>query len=166
MESDCPWYDGNSMEKKTWPLKFLVFAAMMFVASLALPLLAADEPQIIPLEQIKPGMKGVMYTILAGDKVESIELEVLGILPNTLGPKQDIILVVLRGQLADFNGVVAGMSGSPVYIEGKLAGALRTRSAPKEFHHRIRRPHPRPQLKLLCRKKWCSARARPSPAAI
>ncbi|MBI1738046.1 MAG: hypothetical protein HYR58_02225, partial [Acidobacteria bacterium] len=48
-------------------------------------------------------------------------------LPNTLGPKQDIILVVLRGGLADFNGVVAGMSGSPVYIEGKLAGALSLR---------------------------------------
>ncbi len=127
MESDCPWYDGRSMNKKTWPLKLLTCAAVVLAASLTLPSLALDEPQIIPLDQIKPGMKGVMYTILAGDKIESIELEVLGILPNTLGPKQDIILVVLRGGLADFNGVVAGMSGSPVYIDGKLAGALSLR---------------------------------------
>ncbi|MBI1738309.1 MAG: hypothetical protein HYR58_03590, partial [Acidobacteria bacterium] len=123
-ESDCPWYDGHSMNRKTWTVKLLTCAAVVLAASLTLPSLALDEPPIIPLDQIKPGMKGVMYTILAGDKIESIELEVLGILPNTLGPKQDIILVVLRGGLADFNGVVAGMSGSPVYIEGKLAGAL------------------------------------------
>ena len=115
------------MNKKTWPLKLLTCAAVVLAASLNLPSLALDEPQIIPLDQIKPGMKGVMYTILAGDKIESIELEVLGSLPNTLGPKQDIILVVLRGGLADFNGVVAGMSGSPVYIDGKLAGALSLR---------------------------------------
>ncbi len=127
MESDGPWYDGHSMNKKTWPLRLLTCAAVVLAATLTLPSLALDEPQIIPLEQIKPGMKGVMYTILAGDKVESIELEVLGILPNTLGPKQHIILVRLQGGLADFNGVVAGMSGSPVYIDGKLAGALSLR---------------------------------------
>ncbi|MBI3484020.1 MAG: hypothetical protein HY012_02565 [Acidobacteria bacterium] len=115
------------MNRKTWTVKLLTCAAVVLAASLTLPSLALDEPPIIPLDQIKPGMKGVMYTILAGDKIESIELEVLGILPNTLGPKQDIILVVLRGGLADFNGVVAGMSGSPVYIEGKLAGALSLR---------------------------------------
>ncbi|HEV8385653.1 MAG TPA: hypothetical protein VGQ11_12340 [Candidatus Acidoferrales bacterium] len=89
--------------------------------------LSASNPETISVERIKPGMKGVMYTILSGDKVDSIELEVLGVLPNTLGPKQDIILVKLVGGLADFNGVVAGMSGSPVYIEGKLAGALSLR---------------------------------------
>ncbi len=127
MESECPWYDGHSMNKKTWMQRLLACATVVLAASLTLPVRASDEPQIIPLNQIKPGMKGVMYTILAGDKIETIELEVLGILPNTLGPKQDIILVVLRGGLADFNGVVAGMSGSPVYIDGKLAGALSLR---------------------------------------
>ncbi len=114
---------------KTRTQQLLACAAVVFAASILFTNLieAQDGPQIIPLDQIKPGMKGVMHTILAGDKVETIELEVLGILPNTLGPKQDIILVVLRGGLADFNGVVAGMSGSPVYIEGKLAGALSLR---------------------------------------
>ncbi len=69
-------------------------------------------------------MKGVAYTIFAGDQVEKFELVVIGILPNLLGPKQSIILVELKGPRVEHTGVVAGMSGSPVYIEGKLAGAL------------------------------------------
>jgi hypothetical protein len=83
--------------------------------------------ETIPLDQIKPGMKGVAYTIFEGDKVEAMELDVLGVLPNTLGPKQDIILVRLKSDNARYTGVVAGMSGSPVYIEGRLAGALSLR---------------------------------------
>jgi hypothetical protein len=78
----------------------------------------------MPLDQVRPGMKGVAYTIFAGDQVETMEVEVLGVLPNLLGPKQDIILVQLKGPKAEHTGVAFGMSGSPVYIEGKLAGAL------------------------------------------
>ena len=69
-------------------------------------------------------MTGVAYTIFAGDKIEPFDIEVIGILPNLLGPKQSIILVQLHGEKAEHTGVVAGMSGSPVYIDGKLAGAL------------------------------------------
>ncbi|HEX8871951.1 MAG TPA: hypothetical protein VF758_04250 [Candidatus Acidoferrum sp.] len=69
-------------------------------------------------------MKGYAYTIFAGDQVEKFDLEVLGVLPNFLGPKQSIILVQLNGPKVEHTGVVAGMSGSPVYLEGKLAGAL------------------------------------------
>jgi hypothetical protein len=69
-------------------------------------------------------MKGVAYTIFAGDRVEKFDLEVIGVMPNLLGPKQSIILVELKGPKVEHTGVVAGMSGSPVYIEGKLAGAL------------------------------------------
>ncbi|HEX2715556.1 MAG TPA: SpoIVB peptidase S55 domain-containing protein [Candidatus Acidoferrales bacterium] len=85
---------------------------------------AGDKPEILPLDQVKPGMKGVAYTIFAGDKVEKFDLEVIGVMPNLLGPKQSIILVELKGPKVEHTGVVAGMSGSPVYIEGKLAGAL------------------------------------------
>ncbi len=53
-----------------------------------------------------------------------MDFEVLGVLPNALGPKQDIILIELKGAKVEHSGVVAGMSGSPVYINGKLAGAL------------------------------------------
>jgi hypothetical protein len=72
-------------------------------------------------------MQGYAYTIFAGDQVEKFDLEVIGVMPNSLGPKQSIILVQLKGPKVEHTGVVAGMSGSPVYIEGKLAGALSLR---------------------------------------
>src|SRR5262249_54664909 len=64
------------------------------------------------------------YTIFSGDTVEPMDLEVIGILRNALGPKQDVILVQMHGEKVEHSGVVAGMSGSPVYFNGKLAGAL------------------------------------------
>ena len=88
------------------------------------PLRADDLPEIIPLDQIHPGMKGVAYTIFEGDQIEKMDLVVLGTLHNALGPKQDVILVQLIGEKVEHTGVVAGMSGSPVYFDGKLAGAL------------------------------------------
>ena len=69
-------------------------------------------------------MRGVAYTVFQGTKPESMGVEVLGILKNANGPKGDIILVRLSGEKAEYTGVVAGMSGSPVYLDGKLAGAL------------------------------------------
>jgi hypothetical protein len=81
-------------------------------------------PEIFPLSQVKPGMKGVAYTIYSGDTIEKVDLTVLGVLPNTMGPQINVILVRLEGPHAQESGVVAGMSGSPVYFDGKLAGAL------------------------------------------
>ena len=69
-------------------------------------------------------MQGYAYTIFAGDQVEKFDLQVIGVMPNFLGPRQSIILVQLKGPKVERTGVVAGMSGSPVYLEGKLAGAL------------------------------------------
>jgi hypothetical protein len=89
-----------------------------------MPGLQAADPEIIPLDQIKPGMAGVAYTIFSGDQIEKFDLEIIGILPNLMGPKQSIILAQLKGPKVEHTGVVAGMSGSPVYIDGKLAGAL------------------------------------------
>jgi len=85
---------------------------------------APATAEIMPLSEIRPGMQGYAYTIFAGDQVEKFDLEVLGVMPNFLGPKQAIILVQLKGPKVEHTGVVAGMSGSPVYFEGKLAGAL------------------------------------------
>jgi len=78
----------------------------------------------IPVSQIHAGMRGVAYTVFQGTKPEPMDVEVLGILKNANGPKGDIILVRLGGSKAEYTGVVAGMSGSPVYFEGKLAGAV------------------------------------------
>jgi len=69
-------------------------------------------------------MRGVAYTIFSGDQVEPMDLVVIGVLHNAMGPKQDIIIVQLLGDKPEHAGVTAGMSGSPVYFDGKLAGAL------------------------------------------
>lgn len=69
-------------------------------------------------------MRGVAYTVFQGVKPEPMDVEVLGVLHNVNGPRGDIILVRLHGQKPEYTGVVAGMSGSPVYLDGKLAGAL------------------------------------------
>jgi SpoIVB peptidase S55 len=106
--------------------RLLLALAVLTLGSIAAPVLhaAGDQPPILPLDQVKPGMKGVAYTIFAGDTIEPFDVEVIGILPNLMGPKQSIILVQLHGDKALHTGVVAGMSGSPVYIDGKLVGAL------------------------------------------
>jgi hypothetical protein len=79
---------------------------------------------IFPLDQVHRGEHGVAYTVFEGVAPSAVEVEILGILHNALGPHQDMILARLGGKDAIYTGVVAGMSGSPVYIDGKLAGAL------------------------------------------
>ncbi|HKN77019.1 MAG TPA: SpoIVB peptidase S55 domain-containing protein [Candidatus Acidoferrum sp.] len=111
--------------------RFLMLSALAFVLApcIAPSQFTADaqapiSSEIIPLSEVHPGMQGYAYTIFAGDQVEKFDLEVIGIMPNFLGPRQTIILVQLKGPKVEHTGVVAGMSGSPVYFEGKLAGAL------------------------------------------
>src|SRR4030081_520296 len=83
-----------------------------------------SSPAIMPLDQIHEGMRGTALTVFQGTKPEAMDVEVLGVLRNINGAKGDIILVRLHGTKAEYTGVVAGMSGSPVYFDGKLAGAL------------------------------------------
>ncbi len=78
----------------------------------------------MPLNQIREGMKGTALTVFQGVKPESMDVEVLGVMRNVNGPKGNVILVRLHGAKPEYTGVVAGMSGSPVYLDGKLAGAL------------------------------------------
>ncbi len=79
---------------------------------------------IFPLSQVARGQHGVAYTVFAGTVPEPMGVEILGVLRNALGPGEDVILARLTGAKAEYTGVVAGMSGSPVYIDGRLAGAL------------------------------------------
>ena len=105
----------------------LRLVALLFVSLAALAALAAEPAsttKIMPLDQVKAGMKGVAYTGFEGVTPEPMEVTILGILRDANGPKGDIILVRLGGEKAQYTGVVAGMSGSPVYIDGKLIGAL------------------------------------------
>ena len=105
-------------------MKKAVFAAL--VSTLFLPILTAGQASqpTIPVSEIHAGMRGVAYTVFEGVKPEAMDVEVLGVLHNANGPKGDVILVRLHGAKVEYTGVVAGMSGSPVYIAGKLAGAL------------------------------------------
>jgi hypothetical protein len=102
----------------------LAFASLLFSGNCVFAQVPATSNETIPVDQVRPGMQGYAYTIFAGDQVEKFDLEVIGVMPNFLGPKQSIILVQLKGPKVEHTGVVAGMSGSPVYIDGKLAGAL------------------------------------------
>jgi hypothetical protein len=101
----------------------LLFTALLALF-LAMPLFAADSPDIFPLSEIHPGLKGVAYTIFSGDQIQQMDVTVIGVLKDGMGPKEDIILVQLAGADVAKTGVVAGMSGSPVYFDGKLAGAI------------------------------------------
>lgn len=110
-----------------------LFALFVFLSLGIAPALASDKPAqpkpaatppIMTVDQVHPGMKGVAYTVFQGTQPEPMGVEVLGVLKNLIGPKSDLILVRLQGEKAEYTGVVAGMSGSPVYIDGKIVGAI------------------------------------------
>src|SRR6187549_3281089 len=97
------------------------------VAALALALIHATpvaQTTFLPLEEVRPGMIGVGRTVFAGTKLEDFKVEVLGIMRNVLAPKRNLILARLEGGPLAKTGVIAGMSGSPVYVDGKLMGAV------------------------------------------
>jgi SpoIVB peptidase S55 len=111
--------------------KQLTHLAELIVVSLALASLwggisswAADRNQnFLPLNEVKPGMKGVGRTVFHGDKVDEFQVEILGVLEN-IAPKQSAILARLSGGPLENTGVMGGMSGSPVYVDGKMIGAV------------------------------------------
>jgi hypothetical protein len=99
------------------------FSALILLLFFALISAAPAATPIMPLSQVKPGMKGIGKSVFAGNKVESFEAEIIGILEN-VRPKKNWILARLSGQGLENTGVIAGMSGSPVYIDGKLVGSV------------------------------------------
>lgn len=82
------------------------------------------ESPFFPLEDLKPGMKGVARTVFAGSEPQEFGVEILGVLPGFPAPRQSAIIARLSGANAEKTGVFAGMSGSPVYIDGRIIGAL------------------------------------------
>lgn len=78
---------------------------------------------IFPLRDIRAGQRGIGRTVFSGDRIDEFQVEILGVLQN-LGPKQSVILARLAGGPLAQTGVMQGMSGSPVYIDGKLVGAV------------------------------------------
>ena len=86
----------------------------------------AGKVEIFKSSDLRPGMKGVAWTVFQGTEPEPIPVEIIGLWKNAWGPKQDIILAKMGGK-AQRTNVAGGMSGSPVYIDGKLVGAVALR---------------------------------------
>ena len=94
------------------------------LARAGVPAPAGPKPETYwQVDDVRPGMKGFGRTVMKGTKVETFQAEVLGVLKTT-SPGRDLVLCRLSGLNLDKTGVIAGMSGSPVYIDGKLLGAL------------------------------------------
>ena len=116
-------------------MKTYIAAAVGMLAAASLPTFCAEltpqppksgKVEIIRSSELRPGMKGVAWTVFQGTEPEPVPVEIIGLWKNQWGPKQDIILAKLGGK-AERTNVAGGMSGSPVYIDGKLAGAIALR---------------------------------------
>jgi len=82
------------------------------------------QTRTFPVSDVRPGMVGIGRTVFEGDRLEEFRAHVIGVLRNSIGPRRDLILVRLEGGPLENAGVIAGMSGSPVYIDGRLLGAV------------------------------------------
>src|ERR1700724_1293979 len=103
-------------------------AILIGFAAVALPAFGTEAPpprpkagqgEIMPLREVKAGMKGTAWTVFQGSEPEPVPIEIIGLAKNMWGPNQDVILGKMGGKAVRTN-VAAGMSGSPVYVNGKL----------------------------------------------
>jgi hypothetical protein len=100
-----------------------VSVTLLLLATMAAGLSAQAPELFFPLDRVTAGLHGVGKTIFRGDHIEEFGVEILGVVENT-GPRQSMILARLSGGPLAEAGVIQGMSGSPVYIDGKLVGAV------------------------------------------
>jgi hypothetical protein len=103
-------------------MKRLFFALCASLALFVVSLPAA--PPYYPIDEVKAGMVATGHTVWQGDTIEEFKVHIIGVLRNVIGPKRDLILARLEGGPLAQTGVIAGMSGSPVYLDGKLLGAV------------------------------------------
>src|SRR5687768_319934 len=94
--------------------------ALSILASWATPATTA----LMPVDEIRAGMVGIGRTVFQGAELQDFRVHILGVLRNVQGPKRDLILARLEGGPLAQTGVAQGMSGSPVYIDGRLIGAV------------------------------------------
>lgn len=105
-------------------LNLVAFGQVQPSATGAVAASQPKDPAFFPLKDVKEGMTGKAMTVFSGTRPEGFNVEILGVLPGWIGPKQDLIVGRLSGGGAERTKVFAGMSGSPVYIDGKLVGAI------------------------------------------
>src|SRR6201986_3829795 len=103
------------------PRRAVVFT--LSLGLLGLSVLRAETPQM-GVSDIRPGMVGIGRTVFDGTQVTEFKANILGVIENVIGTQRNLILARLEGGPLANTGVIAGMSGSPVYIDGKLIGAV------------------------------------------
>ncbi|MGQ0732660.1 MAG: SpoIVB peptidase S55 domain-containing protein [Acidobacteriota bacterium] len=99
-------------------------SAALVLAVGALVSSPAAQTRLMPLEEVRPGMRGVGRTVFEGRTIEEFSVHILGVLHSVVGPRRNLVLARLEGGPLEKTGVIAGMSGSPVYIDGRLLGAV------------------------------------------
>src|SRR5215813_3273530 len=104
-------------------MKIRGFLATALFAGLGWAVLPASTA-LMPIDEVKPGMVGVGRTVFEGSELKDFKVEILGVLKNVQAPQRNLILARLEGGPLAETGVIAGMSGSPVYIDGRLVGAV------------------------------------------
>ncbi len=110
-------------EKRTVPLTVRQLGTFALLLTLVVGAGAAFADDTMPFSQVKAGMKGYGLTVFEGSKLEKFDVEIIGVL-NNIGPGQNLILARVDSPVVRRAGVIAGMSGSPIYIDGKVIGAL------------------------------------------
>jgi SpoIVB peptidase S55 len=102
----------------------LIFTGVAVQAQTKVKLNNSSSTELFAVEDLRPGMKGVARTVFSGSEPEPFDLEILGVLDGFTGPRQSTIIARLSGPNVARTGVFAGMSGSPVFIDNKLVGAI------------------------------------------
>jgi hypothetical protein len=102
----------------------LSLSLCILVPAVALAETPPSQLPAMPLAEVRPGMEGEGRTVFEGATIESFRVRILGVLENALGPRQSLILARLSGGPLEKTGVIAGMSGSPVFVDGRLLGAV------------------------------------------
>jgi hypothetical protein len=102
------------------PALAVLLAILAGVVALAAP----QSAGIMPVDEVRPGMVGVGRTVYAGQNLEEFRVTILGVMRNVIGPRRNLILARLEGGPLANTGVIQGMSGSPVYVDGRLIGAV------------------------------------------
>src|ERR1700737_30801 len=119
--------------KRFFPLFLTAVVIASLSGAVAAQKLAGQKPAsgvevkgvaLFPLEDLRPGMKGTARTVFSGTETQEFGVEILGVIPGYPGPRQSAIIARLSGANVEKTGVFAGMSGSPVYIDGKIVGAI------------------------------------------
>src|SRR5215831_15643253 len=114
------------MKRMVTLISLIILAAVSALAQ-SVSQTGQDRPsktEFFPIDQVKPGMRAVGYTVFSGAEPKKFDVEILGVLKGFPNPQQNAVLSRLLGDELNHTGVFQGMSGSPVYIDGKLLGAV------------------------------------------